>query len=133
MVQFRPQVHCPHIGPTGGDMCIARDYLDIVMGYPFSETLNAPNASWTKEDAAGLSDDILNQLVDVYTQKIVPTTVAWYSVTTFLFFLLLFGSAKMVEFVFKWRSPNYAVFSLENRRTAIMCKRRDVLSATRYV
>lgn len=23
MVQYRPSVHCPHIGPTGGDMCQA--------------------------------------------------------------------------------------------------------------
>ena len=22
MVAFRPHVHCPHIGPTGGDMCV---------------------------------------------------------------------------------------------------------------
>ena len=24
MVPLRPSVHCPHIGPTGGDMCIPR-------------------------------------------------------------------------------------------------------------
>lgn len=22
MVQYRPEVHCPHIGPTGGGMCV---------------------------------------------------------------------------------------------------------------
>jgi hypothetical protein len=133
MVQFRPQVHCPHIGPTGGDMCIARDYLDIVMGYPFSETLNAPYASATKEDAAGLSDDVLNQLMEVYTQTIVATTVAWYSVPTFLFFLFLYGSAKIVEFMFKRWSSDYAVLSYDNQRTAIMCKYCDVLLAMGYV
>jgi hypothetical protein len=24
MVPLRPEVHCPHIGPSGGDMCIPR-------------------------------------------------------------------------------------------------------------
>lgn len=24
-VRYRPQIHCDHIGPTGGDMCTARD------------------------------------------------------------------------------------------------------------
>ena len=113
-------------------MCIARDYLDTAVGYPFSETLNAPNASWTKEDAGGLSEDIQNQLMEIYTQTIVPTTVAFYSVPTILYFLILYCSAKMVEFVFK-RSPNYAELSMENKRTAIICKHRDVLSATKYV
>ena len=125
MVQLRPQVHCPHIGLTGGDMCIARDYLDVVMGYPFSETLNAPNATWTPEDAAGLSQDTLDQLMSIYTQTIVPTTVAWYPVPLFLYFLLLWFSAKMVELAFKRWSSIYVGLSLENKLTAVICEHRD--------
>lgn len=25
MLELRPQVHCPHVGPSGGDMCIMRE------------------------------------------------------------------------------------------------------------
>jgi hypothetical protein len=32
MVPLRPSVHCPHIGPTGGDMCIdSPDYEQLVL------------------------------------------------------------------------------------------------------
>ncbi|KIY49529.1 hypothetical protein FISHEDRAFT_26124, partial [Fistulina hepatica ATCC 64428] len=39
MVKYRPDVHCDHIGPSGGDMCIARDYMEIVDEVPFTHTL----------------------------------------------------------------------------------------------
>ncbi|KAH8822650.1 hypothetical protein DL96DRAFT_1714104 [Flagelloscypha sp. PMI_526] len=43
MVEYRPTVHCPHIGPTGGDMCHNRsfrqDTLVLPFKYPFA---NAP-------------------------------------------------------------------------------------------
>ncbi|KAE9411122.1 hypothetical protein BT96DRAFT_802077, partial [Gymnopus androsaceus JB14] len=39
MVKYRPEVHCPHIGPTGGDMCIDRDYIEVVDTNPFNQTL----------------------------------------------------------------------------------------------
>jgi hypothetical protein len=104
---------------------VVRDYLDIVVGDPFSETLNGPNASWINEDVAGLSDHVLNRLMDVYTQTIVPTTVACYSVPLFLFFLL-FCSAKMVEFAFRRCSAYYAILSWENKRTSIICEHHDI-------
>jgi len=27
MIKFRPNVHCPHVGPSGGGMCVQRDYI----------------------------------------------------------------------------------------------------------
>ncbi|KAK0487758.1 hypothetical protein IW261DRAFT_1449602 [Armillaria novae-zelandiae] len=45
MVKYRPEVHCPHIGPTGGDYCIPRNYTDIVLNPPFNESLIAYIAS----------------------------------------------------------------------------------------
>jgi len=35
MVRYRPEVHCPHIGPSGGEMCISRDYVTEVSTNPF--------------------------------------------------------------------------------------------------
>ncbi|PBK97324.1 hypothetical protein ARMGADRAFT_634355 [Armillaria gallica] len=45
MVTYRPEVHCPHIGPTGGHYCIARNYTDVVLNPPFHESLIAIKAS----------------------------------------------------------------------------------------
>ncbi|PBK75174.1 hypothetical protein ARMSODRAFT_509260 [Armillaria solidipes] len=45
MVKYRPEVHCPHVGPSGGDYCIPRNYTDIVLNPPFNESLIAYTAS----------------------------------------------------------------------------------------
>ncbi|KAL0564364.1 hypothetical protein V5O48_017682 [Marasmius crinis-equi] len=44
MLKFRPDVHCPHVGPSGGEMCIDRDYLDIVEHLPYNESLIGSSA-----------------------------------------------------------------------------------------
>lgn len=46
MLPFRPDVHCPHIGKTGGDMCLDNDttYFDPIEDYKsfFGESFLAP-------------------------------------------------------------------------------------------
>jgi hypothetical protein len=38
MVRHRPEVHCPHIGPTGGDYCVDdKTYADVVTEIYFRE------------------------------------------------------------------------------------------------
>ncbi|KAF8188265.1 hypothetical protein K438DRAFT_1972451 [Mycena galopus ATCC 62051] len=41
MLQLRPSVHCPHIGPTGGDMCFDHTYDSMVTESPFLQPFNA--------------------------------------------------------------------------------------------
>lgn len=36
MIPSRPSVHCPHIGKSGGGMCVQRDYLETVSTVPFN-------------------------------------------------------------------------------------------------
>ncbi|KAJ7846047.1 hypothetical protein B0H14DRAFT_2773223 [Mycena olivaceomarginata] len=36
MLQYRPAVHCPHVGPTGGDMCNERSYYAATLNNPFA-------------------------------------------------------------------------------------------------
>ena len=36
MLPLRPAVHCPHIGPTGGDACYDKIYAETVSGDPFT-------------------------------------------------------------------------------------------------
>ncbi|ORY23192.1 hypothetical protein BCR39DRAFT_362087 [Naematelia encephala] len=40
MLPLRPSVHCPHVGPSGGDMCIPRDYDAVVYGSAFQYGLD---------------------------------------------------------------------------------------------
>lgn len=101
MVKYRPDVHCPHIGPSGGDMCsevtllfwvdhdsdnshnrwwtVARNYIDIVETFPFRSTLVAANASYSASDMNGLSEESIDQLLGISTQVVVPTTIAFVS------------------------------------------------------
>lgn len=47
MVQFRPEVHCPHIGPSGGGMCVDdQNYEEKVLEKVFT---NAPFVSATTQ------------------------------------------------------------------------------------
>ncbi|ODN84561.1 hypothetical protein L202_00488 [Cryptococcus amylolentus CBS 6039] len=42
MLSLRPTTHCPHIGPSGGDMCIDRDYEQVVLASHFPAGFLAP-------------------------------------------------------------------------------------------
>lgn len=35
MIEYRPSVHCPHLGPSGGDMCVSEGtgYEEVVFNY----------------------------------------------------------------------------------------------------
>jgi len=54
MVEFRPQVHCPHIGPTGGDMCVNTNYSELVTGNPFTNPFIQLPGGISLEDATML-------------------------------------------------------------------------------
>ena len=103
-------------------MCIARDYIQVVMGYPFTETLNSPNASWNGKDLAGLSQNSLNELVKLNTMSVVPTTVAWYSISTIVLWAILYFSARGVRFILTKCSGEFRRLSYENQCTSVMCK-----------
>ncbi|KAE9407468.1 hypothetical protein BT96DRAFT_874465 [Gymnopus androsaceus JB14] len=79
MVKYDPYVHCPHIGPTGGDMCIARDYIQITETVPFNSTLLAYNASYNALDVKNVPTANQEELVKVDTEILYMTTVAFVS------------------------------------------------------
>ncbi|KAJ7788560.1 hypothetical protein B0H13DRAFT_2395015 [Mycena leptocephala] len=50
MLPYRPAVHCPHVGPTGGDMCFDHTYESMVVDNPFPQpwgSILAPQALLT--------------------------------------------------------------------------------------
>ncbi|KAJ4486168.1 hypothetical protein J3R30DRAFT_1464383 [Lentinula aciculospora] len=77
MVKYRPEVHCPHIGPTGGDMCIDRDYVQVVDTNPFNKTLLAYNSSYNAADLKGVPASNVVELVKVQTEMVSMETVAF--------------------------------------------------------
>jgi len=120
LVPFQPNVHCPQLGPSGGNMCVLRDYVDSTTSYPFQQTLVAWNSTFQPHDVAGLSTSSLESLIYFETQVIYPTTVAWYSVSTVVYWALLYASAKFVQFMFEQYSPIYGKLSFEHQRTSII-------------
>ena len=79
IVKYDPYVHCPHIGPTGGDMCIARDYIEITETVPFNSTLLSYNASYNALDLKNVPAANQEELVKVNTEMLYMTTVALVS------------------------------------------------------
>ncbi|KAK0486372.1 hypothetical protein IW261DRAFT_1455163 [Armillaria novae-zelandiae] len=119
IVQFRPDVHCPHISPSGGDVCIPRSYENVTEDYPFALTLVAPNASFTVDNTKGLSEDAVTELMKFSMLQMYPTTVAFYSIPTILYFLLLYACAKGVEIVLPRLYTTYRGLSFENKRNTV--------------
>lgn len=42
MIEYRPNVHCPHLGPSGGDMCTDPDTGFLEVTYNYKSTFNNP-------------------------------------------------------------------------------------------
>ncbi|GAA5888855.1 hypothetical protein JCM6882_002878 [Rhodosporidiobolus microsporus] len=119
MVPFRPDVHCSHIGPSGGDMCIQRDYLEVTTAFPFKQTLVAPNVTWDDRDMGALSEKSVSELGKVKLTLNYPTTIPFFSVPTFTFFLLLWLSAKVVEGLLFRYSAEYKLLGAVNQRNTV--------------
>ncbi|KAJ7293065.1 hypothetical protein C8J57DRAFT_1490530 [Mycena rebaudengoi] len=50
MLPFRPAVHCPHIGPTGGDMCFDHSIEQMILDNPFPKPFVALPGGLTLHD-----------------------------------------------------------------------------------
>lgn len=42
MIEYRPNVHCPHLGPSGGDMCTDEDTGFLEVTYNYKKTFHNP-------------------------------------------------------------------------------------------
>ncbi|KAK0459273.1 uncharacterized protein EV420DRAFT_312846 [Desarmillaria tabescens] len=119
IVKLRPEVHCPQISPSGGDVCIPRSYENVTETFPFASTLVAPNASFTVDNTKGLSEDAVTELMKFSMLQIYPTTFAFYSIPTILYFFLLYVGAKGVEMVLPRIYTTYRDLSFENKRNTV--------------
>ncbi|KAJ3934615.1 MAG: hypothetical protein NXY57DRAFT_652788 [Lentinula lateritia] len=119
MVKYRPEVHCSHIGPTGGDMCIDRDYAQVVDTNPFNQTLLAYNSSYNAADMKGIPTSNIAELVKVQTETVSMTTVAFFSVPAVLYMLFLYMMSKAAEFFLGRLSAPYREMCFDNQRNTV--------------
>ncbi|THU75830.1 hypothetical protein K435DRAFT_787475, partial [Dendrothele bispora CBS 962.96] len=57
MVARRPEIHCSHIGPTGGDMCFDKPYAEETIDSPFQKSFVQLPGGLTLGEAFALVDD----------------------------------------------------------------------------
>lgn len=108
MLRYRPAEHCPHLGPagksfhiwrkirlmkTGGGMCIARNYTEVVEKPDYDYTWLAPTSN-EPVSLEGISDDSKEALVKVMMMHVRPFTVGWFPI-----FAVVYVSTR---FTIKW-------------------------------
>ncbi|GAA5858784.1 hypothetical protein JCM8547_004986 [Rhodosporidiobolus lusitaniae] len=120
MVRFRPDVHCSHIGPSGGDMCVDRDYLYVVNAFPFSQTLVAPNVTWDDRDMSSLSERSVQELGKAKLTLVYPTSIAFFSIPTFVFLVILYLGAKLFELLLLRFTQEYRFLTPANQRNTLV-------------
>ncbi|KAK4703616.1 hypothetical protein P7C70_g2598, partial [Phenoliferia sp. Uapishka_3] len=116
-----PQIHCVHIGPSGGDMCHPHDYLDIVNIYPFNTSSIAVNATYSPKDLASLSKASLDSLLHATMHVVDPTTLAFYPIPAIAFFFILYTFAAAINFGLMRKSVVFGALSPENQRNTVTC------------
>ncbi|KAK0192034.1 hypothetical protein F5146DRAFT_1135766 [Armillaria mellea] len=93
------------------------NYAQETTTYPFASSLVAANVSSDRTE--GLSDDTIVKLMKFDMQITYPTTVAFYSISAFLYLLLLYVNGKGADFLLGRFSKEYPALSSDNRRNVI--------------
>ncbi|KAK0189483.1 hypothetical protein F5146DRAFT_1138888 [Armillaria mellea] len=119
VVMFRPDEYCANIGPSGGSTCIDHDYVNVTTDFPFASNLVTVNSSYPGNDTKGLSDETIDELTKISLEVIYPTTVAFYSIPTVVYFFLLYVSGKVSEAVLGHFSKVFSSLSHEHQRNTV--------------
>ncbi|KAK0196015.1 hypothetical protein F5146DRAFT_1133476 [Armillaria mellea] len=89
------------------------NYAQETTTYLFASSFVAANVSSGRTE--GLSDDTIVKLMRFDMQIIYPTTVTFYSISAFLYLLLLYVNGKGVDFLLGRFSKEYPALSFDNR------------------
>ncbi|KAL7424715.1 hypothetical protein Q5752_000399 [Cryptotrichosporon argae] len=127
MLPFRPSVHCPHVGPTGGDMCIDRNYTEVVLQSHFPNGWLAPKYV-TPENSKEVSDiyatsgSSLSPLVEISMSSL--DTHSWdptlYATCLLGYFLMFYVVSNIIGFILFRTSSIYPTLSLEHQRNVVI-------------
>ncbi|WWD09406.1 hypothetical protein V865_007529 [Kwoniella europaea PYCC6329] len=127
MLPLRPSVHCPHIGPSGGDMCIARDYKQVVMDSHFPQGWLAPKyVTPENQDEVGgiyaVSGEDLDPLLEIAlspgdSHSWDPTLYATALLGYFLFFYVV---SNILWFIYFRHSSVFPTLGLEHQKNVVI-------------
>ncbi|KAK0477124.1 hypothetical protein IW261DRAFT_306345 [Armillaria novae-zelandiae] len=119
VVAFRPDEYCANIGPSGGSTCIDHDYVNATTDFPFASNLVTVDSSSPGNDTRGLSEKTIDELTKISLEVIYPTTVAFYSIPTIVYFFLLYVNGKFSEAVLRHFSKVFCSLSHEHQRNTV--------------
>ncbi|WVQ82767.1 hypothetical protein IAT38_004899 [Cryptococcus sp. DSM 104549] len=127
MLPLRPSVHCEHIGPTGGDMCIARDYENVVLDSHFATSWLAPKVVTPEnEDEVGhieaVSGKPLDPLLEISLSA--SNSHSWdptfYPTALLGYMLFMYVCSHAIWFVYQRRSPVFPTLGLEHQKNVVI-------------
>ncbi|WWC58717.1 uncharacterized protein I303_101261 [Kwoniella dejecticola CBS 10117] len=127
MLPLRPEVHCPHVGPTGGDMCISRDYDQVVLDSHFPQGWLAPAyiTPENKDEVAGIqatSAEDLDPLIEIALSP--SESHSWdptlYATALLGYFLFFYVVSNLIWFIYFRRSAVFPTAGLEHQKNIVM-------------
>ncbi|WVW82297.1 hypothetical protein I302_104303 [Kwoniella bestiolae CBS 10118] len=127
MLPLRPSVHCAHIGPTGGDMCIARDYQQVVMDSHFPQGWLAPKYVTPEnqdevQDIDAVSGEELDPLLEIALSP--GDSHSWdptlYATALLGYFLMFYVVSNILWFIYFRRSSIFPTLGLEHQKNIVM-------------
>ncbi|WRT64160.1 uncharacterized protein IL334_001089 [Kwoniella shivajii] len=127
MVSLRPSVHCAHIGPTGGDMCISRNYNQVVLDSHFPQGWLAPKfvTPENQDQIRGIqavSGQDLNSALEISLSS--GEGHSWdptlYATALLGYFLLFYVCSNALWFVYFRKSSVFPTLGLEHQKNIVM-------------
>ncbi|RXK42465.1 hypothetical protein M231_00019 [Tremella mesenterica] len=136
MIPLRPAVHCPHIGRTGGDMCIDRNYNETVLESHFPTGFLAPKFV-TPENKVEIGD------VYAASGSALPSSLelslsgldehSWdptlYPIALLGLLLFYYVVANVIHRLYFWKDEVFAQLSLEYQKNVVVYTMNTIFTA----
>ncbi|WOO76660.1 uncharacterized protein LOC62_01G000284 [Vanrija pseudolonga] len=135
MLELRPEIHCDHVGPSGGDMCIKRDYFEVVTADHFPHGFigpltpneeNKPYIGHIKMTGSSHVNSGIEILMERENQASWDTTL--YAANGVYLFVAIIIAAKLLEAILTARDPSLVEDSDELSLRQEKRKHRTVLA-----
>ncbi|WVF70462.1 hypothetical protein IAT40_005252 [Kwoniella sp. CBS 6097] len=127
MLSLRPSVHCPHIGPSGGDMCVQRNYSDVVLESHFPHGWLAPKfvTPENEEDVGGIyavSGQDLDPLLEIslYADGGHSWDPSLYATAVLGYLLFFYVVSNVLYFIYFRHSTVFPTLGLEHQKNVVM-------------
>lgn len=127
MLSLRPGTHCPHIGPSGGDMCIDRVYEQVVLDSHFPAGWLAPKKVTPENvEEVGHIQAISGQPLDPLLEIALSAgqSHSWdptlYATALLGYFLFFYVCSHSIWFLFARFSVVFPSLGIEHQKNIVM-------------